>query len=455
MNMNNFFKIFAILSIVIFCTCSIYAQDTNNKPVKVYVFEIKEEIAKPAWYNTQKAFKEAKKVNADLILIHMNTYGGAVDMADSIRTSILNSKIPVWVYIDNNAASAGALISIACDSIYMRKGSNIGAATVVTQDAEALPDKYQSYMRSMMRSTAEVKSRDPNIAQAMVDPDVYIPNISDSGKVLTLTVKEAIALNYCEGEAETIDEIFQIAKIKKYEIIKQELSGLDRITRFLINPLISGLLIMVIIGGIYFELQTPGIGFPLIAAIIAALLFFAPLYIQGFASNWEIIVFIIGVILLGIEVFLIPGFGVVGIIGIVMIISSLAFGLVESDGFIVSKSNFGELGKAFTLVLFAMFLGLIGSFYTAQKVLKTQFLGHLALKTEETTDEGYTASDSQLKNLIGLDAITATILRPSGRIIIDNTYYDAIAETSYIERNKTVTIIDYQNMQLIVREKNI
>ena len=81
----------------------------------MYVFEIKEEIAKPAWYNTQKHLKK-QKVNADLILIHMNTYGGAVDMADSIRTSILNSKIPVWVYIDNNAASSGALISIACDN---------------------------------------------------------------------------------------------------------------------------------------------------------------------------------------------------------------------------------------------------------------------------------------------------------------------------------------------------
>jgi membrane-bound serine protease (ClpP class) len=453
--MNTYLKILIILYIVLSNIFPVFADNTDEreKPFKIYVFEIKEEIAKPAWYNTQKAFREAQKINADLILIHLNTYGGTVDMADSIRTAILNSKIPVWVFIDNNAASAGALISIACDSIYMRKGSNIGAATVVTQSAEALPDKYQSYMRSMMRSTAEVKGRDPDIAQAMVDPDVYIPNISDSGKVLTLTTKEAIALGFCQGEAETIHDVLRIAGVEEFEIVKQELSNLDKITRLLISPVVSGLLIMIIIGGLYFELQTPGVGFPILASITAAMLFFAPLYIEGLASNWEIIVFVIGVVLLAIEVFAIPGFGVTGILGIVLVVASLAFGLVESDGFTLPKGNFGELGRAFALVLFAMFLGLVSSFYVAQRVLKTQFLGHLALQTEENKEDGYTASDSRLKLLIGQEAMSATILRPSGRIIHDDNYYDAVAEVGYIEKDRVVTIVDYQNMQLIVREK--
>lgn len=433
----------------------IYAQDTigtEKQKKTVYVFEIREEIAKPAFLKVQKAFRESKEIGADLIIIHMNTYGGLVDMADSIRTAILNSKIPVWVFIDNNAASAGALISIACDSIYMRKGANIGAATVVTQDAQALPDKYQSYMRATMRSTAEVKGRDPDIAQAMVDPDVYIPGVSDSGKVLTLTTSEAIALNYCEGQAENIEEVLKLGGIEEYEIVKQELTAVDKIRGFLVSPLISGLLIMIIIGGLYFELQTPGVGFPLAAAVIAALLYFAPLYIEGLASHWEIIVFIIGVILLAVEVFVLPGFGVAGIIGIILVISSLAFGMVESDGFRLPQGNFGQLGKAFAIVLVAVFMGLISSFYVAQKTLKSRFLGHLALQTEETVEEGYTAANLSLKSFIGRQAIAATILRPSGKIVIDGDYYDATIESGYAEKDEKVVVTRYENMQLFVRK---
>ncbi|MCK4361462.1 MAG: S49 family peptidase, partial [Bacteroidales bacterium] len=145
---------FSVFTVFGFPDGSDNSSSDDKKTFLVYKFDIKEEIAPPVLRKTQHAFKIARDTNADLILIHMNTYGGLLDAADSIRTIILQSKIPVYVFIDNNAASAGALISIACDSIYMRPGANIGAATVVSQTGEALPDKYQSYMRSMMRSTA-------------------------------------------------------------------------------------------------------------------------------------------------------------------------------------------------------------------------------------------------------------------------------------------------------------
>lgn len=208
---------------------------------KVYVINIKEEIAPPVRRAVQKGFEEAAKIKADLIILHMNTYGGSLDAADSIRTIILTSKIPVWVFIDNNAASAGALISIACDSIYMRPGANIGAATVVDQTGKPLPDKYQSYMRSMMRATAEAKGRDPQIAQAMVDPRIYIPGIIDSTMVLTFTTSEAIKHGYCEGEAENIREILDKYNFTKAQIITQKLTAIDKIIGFLINPFISGI----------------------------------------------------------------------------------------------------------------------------------------------------------------------------------------------------------------------
>ncbi|NLL28852.1 MAG: nodulation protein NfeD, partial [Bacteroidales bacterium] len=164
---------FLLFQILFFGNFSLKAQDNAGDKTKIYVLKIKDDINAGSWRMVKKGLEDAKNVNADIVLIHMNTYGGAVDAADSIRTAILYFPKPVWVFIDNNAASAGALISIACDSIYMRKGANIGAATVVTHTAEAAPDKYQSYMRSIMRSTAQAQGRNPIIAEAMVDPDVY------------------------------------------------------------------------------------------------------------------------------------------------------------------------------------------------------------------------------------------------------------------------------------------
>jgi len=176
---------FALIFSVLFGFSDAFAQETKPRAGKlVYKFNIKENIAPAIWRQTKQAFDAAESLKADLFLIHMNTYGGTVVDADSIRTRILNSKIPVVVFIDNNAASAGALISLACDRIYMRTGSSFGAATVVNQTGEKMPDKYQSYMRATMRATAESHGkdtiingqdttyrwkRDPRIAEAMVD----------------------------------------------------------------------------------------------------------------------------------------------------------------------------------------------------------------------------------------------------------------------------------------------
>jgi membrane-bound serine protease (ClpP class) len=173
MLMNTFLMI--RLHLLVFITLltanllpSMAEQAASTTQGTVLVLDLKEEITPGAARTVDKALRFGEERGAGLILIHMNTYGGLLDAADSIRTRILNCRVPVIVFIDNNAASAGALIAIACDRIYMRSGANIGAATVVNQEAEALPDKYQSYMRSMMRATAEANGRDPRIAEAMV-----------------------------------------------------------------------------------------------------------------------------------------------------------------------------------------------------------------------------------------------------------------------------------------------
>lgn len=417
----------------------------------VYKFDIKQEIGPPAWRNTQKAVEEAEAMGADYILIHMNTYGGLVDMADSIRTKLLNAKPIVLVFIDNNAASAGALISIACDSIYMRKSASIGAATVVNQTGEVVPDKYQSYMRSTMRATAESTGRDPKIAEAMVDPSVYIPGVIDSGKVLTFTSSEAMKNGYCNGEAENIEEVLALAGIEAYTLVEQKLSSTDRAINWLINPAISGVLILIIIGGIYFELQSPGIGFPLAASILAAILYFAPLYLEGLAANWEILLFLVGLILLAVEIFVIPGFGVAGIAGISLLLFSLVSAMLQNDGFDFEVTNPASTSvvEALAVVLIPFATVITLSLLFGEKIMQQGPLRKLILTTTQSTREGYVIAEKQ-PQLVGTLAVTLTPLRPIGKIEIKGMHYEAKATFGWIDQGQKVEVIGQERFMLIV-----
>jgi len=435
-----------------------------NQPI-IYKFDIKREIGSTSWIDTQNAFQEAEKLEADAIILHLNTYGGQVVFADSIRTKILNSRIPVYVFIDNNAASAGALISIACDSIYMRPGANIGAATVVNQSGEKMPDKYQSYMRSTIRATAEshgkdtiinagdttlVWKRDPHIAEAMVDESIYIAGIIDTGKILTFTTLEAIKYGYCEGQAESIKEVIEKIGYKEYQLVSYKPTFYSGLKGFLTNPIFHGILILVIIGGLYFELQSPGIGFPLLASAIAAVLYFAPLYIDGLAANWEIIIFVIGIILILLEIFVVPGFGITGISGIILVFGGLTLSLVDNVVFDFSNVPAKEMVMSLIIVSAGTFLSFIIGIPLSQKLFTTGPLSKVALQTNQYIEEGYLSVDAELKNLVGYEGIAQTTLRPSGKILIDNETYDAISEIGMIDKGENIKVTHYSSGQLYV-----
>ena len=455
------------ISIHILILLSVLLVSADQKDTTlVYLFEIRENIAPPAWRLTQRAFEEAGEMNADLVLIHMNTYGGMLDAADSIRTKILNSDIPVWVFIDNNAASAGALISIACDSIYMRPGGSIGAATVVNQTGEVVPDKFQSFMRSTMRATAEAHGRDtvisgndtivswhrdPGIAEAMVDPSIYVEGISDTGKVLTFTTEEAIRHGFCEGPAENVEEVLEAADIGNYEIRRHETTGLDKIIGFLLNPMISGILIMILVGGIYFELQSPGIGFPLAAAVVAAILYFAPLYLEGLAENWEIVIFIVGLVLIAVEIFAIPGFGVAGIAGIILVVAGLTLAMVDNIVFELEWDiAFAEVIKRFFIVITSMFLSLIISLYLGKHLFTSKAFAGLALDSNLNTEDGFLGVESHQKDLVGRTGIVESDLRLGGKVVIDDEIYDAFSEYGFINKGEKVKVTRYETGQIYV-----
>lgn len=437
----------------------------NKNKLLVYIFPINKEIGPGMVRVTQKSFAEAKNLKADLIIIRMNTYGGMLDAADSIRTIILNSTIPVYVFIDNNAASAGALISIAADRIYMRDGSNIGAATVVNQTGEALPDKYQSFMRSMMRSTAESHGkdtivngtdttykwkRDPRIAEGMVDPRVVVPGIDDSTRVITFTTSEAMANGYCEGRAANVKEVIKQAGIENYETKEYQHTAFESVMGFLLNPYFRSILIMLIIAGIYFELQTPGIGFPLMAAGFAAVLYFAPAYLEGLAEHWEILLFIVGIGLIIVELFAIPGFGITGITGIVCVVAGLTLSLLNN---IVFEFDFQyaitQIFRAFFVVLFSMLFSLLISIYLSDKLVKTNRFKFLALQAEQKSSAGYVSVDD-LSFVIGKEGKVISMLRPSGKVEIEGEIYDAISEYGYINPGEKIKVTRYETGQVYV-----
>lgn len=443
----------------LFLFFSFFVSAENNKSNKVLIFEIREEIAPPVWYKMQKAFRFAQEEDAKLIVLHINTYGGLLESADSMRMLILNTAIPVYAFIDKNAASAGALISIACDSIYMAEGSSIGAATVVDQSGAAAPDKYQSYMRSMMRATAEAKNRNPQIAQAMVDPRFVVEGLVDSSMLLTMTTSEAIKYHYCEGEVKSIHEVVEKSRLENPQTIKAKLSWIDYIIGFLISPAVSGILIMLIIGGIYFELQSPGIGFPLVIAILGALLYFAPLYLEGLAANWEILLFIVGIGLLVVELFVIPGFGVAGISGIILIVFGLALSLIDNAGFNFPIGSLKELLKALALVLFCATMGFFLSIWAAKKILGgNRLFKGLALDAVQESKDGFTVATTAYQGLEGTVGEAFTDLRPAGKVMIHGEIYDAQAETGMIRRGEKIKVTNYQTGQLMVMKgttKNI
>lgn len=418
----------------------------------VFQFDIKDEISPGVARHVQKALTSAREQQADLILMRMNTYGGLLDAADSIRTALLNTKKPVIVYIDNNAASAGALIAIACNKIYMRKGSSIGAATVVTQNAEALPDKYQSYMRSMMRSTAEARGRDPRIAEAMVDARIAIPGINDSGKVLTFTSTEALQHGYCDGIAESIPEVLKQAGHSNYRLVVYESSLLDRFIGWLMHPAVSGVLILLMLGGLYYELQHPGIGLPLIVAISAAILYFAPLYLDGLAQNWEILIALAGIILIGLEIFVIPGFGIAGISGIVLLLFGLTTSMLRNDGLDYSAVSTYAFAESIATVLIGM-AGALGLFLFASRIFsESPLFKKMVLSNEMTSSSGYSAAIDLPSP--GERGTTTTLLRPSGKVKIGDHVYTASSESGFIEANVEIEVIAVTGGNMVVRELN-
>jgi len=418
---------------------------------RVMVMEIKNEIDPRMTRYVELALEHAEETEADIVIIEMDTYGGILTDAKDIVDKIMGFKKPVWVFINSDAASAGALISIACDSIYMSPGATIGAATVVDGSGEKAPDKYQSYMRSIMRSTAEENKRDPTIAEGMVDEEVQIDSVKKIGQVITFSTSEAIKYGYCEGKVESIDEILKKNKVADYEIGRFYLSAPDRIIAFFLNPFISGLLILAIIGGIYFEMQAPGLGFAGLVALVALILYLVPYYLNGLAENWEIIAFFIGLVLIALEVFVIPGFGVAGFAGITITVAALVLIMINNDSFDFEFVPMNDILVAFAAAMGGLLGGVVLLFVGGSRLANTKFYKRIALTDTQERAEGYT-SNFNTTVMKGKNGIAQTVLRPSGKVMIEGQLYDAFTRGEFIDKGQPVEVISETGSSLQVKQ---
>jgi membrane-bound serine protease (ClpP class) len=440
------------LLLILFLSASIpFLAVAQNEKKKVMVMEIKAEIDTRMARYVKLALDHAEETKADIIIVDMDTFGGGLSDAKEIVDWIMDVKIPVWVFIDSDAASAGALISIACDSIYMAPGATIGAATVVDGTGAAAPDKYQSYMRSIMRSTAETNGRDPRIAEGMVDERVVIDSVKQAGKVITFTTAEAIENGYCEAKVESIEEILKRNNIESYELDTFKLGAVEKVIAVFMNPFISGILILVIMGGIYFELQTPGVGFPILAAITALVLYLVPYYLNGLADYWEIIALFIGVLLIIAEVFFIPGFGVAGVAGITLTVFSMVLIMLNNDFFNFEFVPLGDIMVAAFATIGGLTGGVLLLFFGGARLTKTKAFQRIALGDTQDVKDGYSVNTFHA-DLLTKRGTAYTILRPSGKVMIDDQIYDAFTRGDFVEKGDTIEVIGTEGVTLKVKK---
>ncbi len=427
--------------IILFLVSSSLAQQ------KVYVAFIEGDIDLGLAPYVSRVVSDAENAGADAIIFKINTFGGRVDAATQIKDAIIGTDLLTIAFINNRAISAGALIAISCDKIVMVPGSSIGAATVVDQTGEKQSEKYQSYMRSEMRSTAERNGRRTDIAQGMVDETFTIEGLVDSTQLVTLTANESYKYGIADTLLENMDEVLRYFDLAGAKSVVERSNWAEDVVRFLNNPIISSILIMIGFFGLFAEIKSPGWGVPGTAGVLALALFFGSSYILQLASIVEILMFLVGLGLILLEVFAIPGFGIAGIGGILLIIASLFLALVGADPFLDMRA----VSMAIIQLTVALVLSIILIIVLAKFLPRTNMFKKFVLSVEEKSEEGF-VSHSTSEELVGKTGKALTDLRPSGTAEIDGKRVDVVTDSEFIEKGSRIEVVEVEGIRVVVKE---
>ncbi|MCH8326479.1 MAG: nodulation protein NfeD [Bacteroidetes bacterium] len=432
--------------VFIFLISFLFTQFNFSQSNKVYVAHIETGIDLGLSPYIKRIINEAEKADAKAIIFKINTLGGRVDAAIQIKDAILSTNILTIAYINYRAISAGALIALSCDKIVMSPGASIGAATVVDQAGKKVGEKYQSFMRSEMRAIAEKNGRRKDIAQGMVDEKVVIEGLVDSTQLITLTTVEALKYGIADTTVADFNSILKVFNLQNASIIDRKPNWAEDVVKFLNNPIITSILIMIGFFGLFAEVKTPGWGVPGTAGIIALVLFFGSSYILALASIIDIVLFIVGLVLIALEIFVIPGFGVAGISGILMVIISLFLALTGTSLPYIDSS-------IISIALIQLSVSLVGAllliFILAKFLPKTIIFNRLVLSEAEKTNKGFVSAD-KISKIMGKEGVALTILRPAGIAEIDGKRIDVVTEGSFIEKGKKIIVISSEGIKVVV-----
>jgi membrane-bound serine protease (ClpP class) len=414
---------------------------------KVYVAVVEGEIDLGLAPYVRRVVSEAENENADAVVFKINTFGGRVDAATQIKDAIISTDILTIAFINNRAISAGSLIALSCNKIVMVDGGSIGATTVVDQAGKKQSEKYQSYMRSEMRSTAERNGRRKDIAEGMVDERIVIEGLVDSTQLITLTSKEAYNYGIADTLVNDIYELLSAFNLSNAKVTETNQNWAEAVVRFLNNTIVTSILIMIGFFGLLAEIKSPGWGVPGTAGLVALTLFFGSSYILQLASVIEILMFIIGVSLILLEIFVIPGFGIAGISGIILVFASLFFSLVGGDPFL----DLELVSRAIIQLSLSLVIALVLIFVLAKYLPKTSVFNKFVLSESEKSVDGF-SSHSFAEDLIGAEGIALTTLRPAGTAEINGRRVDVMTESEYVEKDKKIKVLAVDGIRVLVKE---
>jgi len=453
---------------------TITATPINAKPTNsiVYVIPIKGEIERGLVYVVRRGISEAIAHKASAIILDMNTPGGQVGAAEEIIDLVSNTKIRTYTYVSPNAISAGAIISMGTDEIYMAPGSKLGAAAPWIPSATGEPsqvpaafeEKMVSYVAALVRTTAQRKKHDPQLAEAMVrvGPEYRIEDevICASNRLLTLTNLEAERLVgkegakrklLSQGTIENFDELLKTIGHPSSQVIRLNITPEEKIARYIESfskiLLIGGLLLL------YIEFKTPGVILPGIAGVVLLAIWFWGYHIAGLAGSTEILIFIIGLLLLIAEVFFLPGTMLPGIAGTALIIASLMMAMVGHYPGIpwhpITRHIPDAIKSLSVSILGTFILGLI----LARFLPETTAFQKLMLLSAEHKADGFHASGEETASLVGLEGTAYSELRPSGTAVFGDKRIDVVTRGEYIEKNSRIIVAEAHGNRIVVELK--
>lgn len=403
-----------------------------------YVVAVENTIETGLARSLERAFREAEAVGPKVILLRINTLGGSVGAAVDIGKRIRTSKIPVIAYVEHNAISAGAYIALNAKHIAMAPGSTIGAAEPRTLDGKTADPKTLAYWRSEMQSAAEAHGRNGQIAAGMVDANLAIPGVKRQGELISLSAEEAVKFKMADGIFQTQDEVLAHYGLDPAKTLEHKMTFAEKFARFVTHPVVIPILLIAGVVGLAVEMLIPGVTLPGVIGITAFGLFFFGHMAAGFAGWESLLLFLLGVVLLVIEIFA-TGFGMIGLAGM------LAIGV--SVGIAVYDAKYGI--QSFLVAL--VFAG-VAAWITVKYFGHRGAWNKLILKDRFTKEAGYVPAKNY-NYLLYQEGTALTPLRPSGTADINGQRFDVVTEGDFIGPGETIEVVHVDGVRIVVRRK--